>query len=66
VAARVERVVFDFLVQNPDIEAKLNSGEALSASDLSLIISALQQAMDEGKLLKEGFQIIQGMLVRVK
>ena len=65
VASKVRAVVFDFLTENPDIAAKLKSGEAFSASEIALISSALQQAIDEGKLLEQGFQIIQGMLVRV-
>jgi RHS repeat-associated protein len=65
VARKVQGVVFDFLSQNPDIEAKLDSGEAFSASEIALISSALQQAIDEGKLLEQGFQFIQGVLVRV-
>jgi RHS repeat-associated protein len=66
VAGKVQEVVSTFLNENPDIAAKLASGQALSASEIDLISSALQQAIDEGKLLEKGFQIIQGMLVRVE
>jgi len=65
VAQKVRGVIRNFLSENPDIAAKLESGEGFSADELSLISSALQTAIDEGKLLEAGFQIIEGMLVRI-
>ena len=66
VAFKVGRVIRSFLAKNPDIASKLQAGQIFTDSDIALISSALQQAVDEGKLLEEGFQIIQGVLVRVE
>lgn len=60
VAFQIRDVIRNFLSDNPDIATKLESGGTFSGSDLALISSALQEAIDEGELLEEGYQINTG------
>jgi len=66
IARKFQRRVKTFLDQNPEIGAKLESGETFSNSELDLISSALQDIVLGGEVLKEGYQIIQGELVRIE
>jgi len=55
-----------FLGQHSEIADKLESGEPFTKSELGLISSALQGMIFSGDVLKEGYQIIQGELVRIE
>jgi hypothetical protein len=58
--------MFGFInnVKNLDILVKLQTGQALSASDVERVGSAISQAEKEGKF-KKGYQFVQGFLVKV-
>jgi hypothetical protein len=64
-ANKVQGVLRDFLNDNPDIAGKLQSGEPLSPTDLDVISTALSDAVENGDL-KNGYQFIDGFLVRVE
>jgi len=66
VARKFEQRMVRFLNRNPEIAAKLESGESFSNSELDLISSALQDIVLGGEVFKEGYQIIQGELVRIE
>jgi len=66
IARNFQRRIKSFLDQNPEIGAKLESGETFSNSELDLISSALQDIVLDGEVFKEGYQIIQGELVRIE
>ena len=58
-------MIEDFLDNNQDIADKLQTGEPLSLIDLSLIGSALSDAVENGEL-KTGYQFIDGELVNIR
>ena len=66
VARKFQRSMAVFLDRNPGISAKLVSGATFSESELELIGSALRKTMAEEGNLAEGFQIIQGELIRIE
>jgi len=65
VADKVQGVIDNFLKNNLDIADKLQTGEPLSLTDLSLIGSALSDAVASGEL-KTGYQFINGVLVNIR
>ena len=66
IAFKVGSVIRNFLAKNPEIASKIRSGEPFTGAEISLISSALQEAVEDLGIVREGFQVIQGVLVRVE
>jgi hypothetical protein len=61
----MEKLVRSVLAGNKGIYAKVISGEPLTASERSIVGGAMQDAIYRGKILRPGFQFVQGYLVYV-
>jgi hypothetical protein len=64
-ANEVQGLVTKFLDQNPDIQAKLAKGEALTKQEAARVTDYSLRQVSKG-VLREGFQFVDGYLVYVR